>query len=421
MIASRQFAELLAARVRPDWYSPQKRPDQGPPKNVASDGASAPSAELSSEVQALLSADEYRPLPFYLRPGDGARLRTFSRELSVTVCDTIDAQLREWVACSAEDVREVADDAAVNERVSAELAAATGTVESSHSDAYGTWFYYPWRRTVVHLLPRAGFALVRSNRNRDKIDRDEQQRLSGARIGVIGLSVGHAAAMVLAQEGLCGGLRIADFDTLELSNLNRLRTTVFNLGVAKSTIAARDLAEIDPYLPVDVFAGGITTDNVDTFLSGEDGRAHLDLVVEECDSLAIKLLVRERARAFGIPVVMDTNDRGLLDVERFDLEPERAVLHGLLGDLDYERAKDLDGAARLELFCAFFGGRERMSERFRESLDRLGRELLGASQLSSDVHLGAALVANAARRILLGQLRASGRHTIDLDRLIIDR
>ena len=31
---------------------------------------------------------------------------------------------------------------------------------------------------------------------------------------------------------------------------------------------------------------------------------------------------------------MATSDRGLVDVERFDLEPQRPILHGLLGDVD---------------------------------------------------------------------------------------
>lgn len=30
---------------------------------------------------------------------------------------------------------------------------------------------------------------------------------------------------------------------------------------------------------------------------------------------------------------METSDRGLLDVERFDLEPDRPLFHGVLGDL----------------------------------------------------------------------------------------
>ena len=402
MKSRRQFAESLAATLSSRSV------------NFAPDGLGPQRFESGDS-----EADEYRPLGFTIAPGKQPYLLALCRVSGVEVQDTIADQLREWIKCSATDVSEVKSESAIAARVARELAATDGD-----TGAYGVWFYYPWRQTVVHVLPAQPYALVRSNRNRNKITYAEQQKVWRARIGVIGLSVGHAAAMVLAQEGLCGQLRVADFDVLELSNLNRLRTTVFNLGTKKTTIAARDLAEIDPYLEVRVFSEGVRLHNVDEFLAGPDGREPLDLLVEECDSLDVKLLARERARTHGIPVVMDTNDRGLLDVERFDREPNRPLLHGLMGDLDYERAQDLikNGApsARMAVFSAFFGGREQMSARFRESLDLLGTKLLGASQLASDVHLGAALVANSARRILLDELQGSGRYTIDLDVLIKD-
>jgi hypothetical protein len=50
------------------------------------------------------------------------------------------------------------------------------------------------------------------DRNRNKISSAEQARLSGLKIGVVGLSVGHAIAHTLALERLCGELRLADFD-----------------------------------------------------------------------------------------------------------------------------------------------------------------------------------------------------------------
>ena len=140
--------------------------------------------------------------------------------------------------------------------------------------------------------------------------------------------VGHAIAHTLAMQGLCGELRLADFDALELSNLNRVPATVFDLGVNKAAVAARRVAEIDPYLAVRVDDRSVTTDTVDEFLEG------LDVVVEECDSLDVKALVREAARRHRLPVVMATSDRGLVDVERFDTEPDRPVFHGLLGGLD---------------------------------------------------------------------------------------
>ncbi len=63
---------------------------------------------------------------------------------------------------------------------------------------------------------------MRLDRNRNLITAEEQDRLGLLRIGIVGLSVGHAIAYILAQEGLCGQLRLADFDDLELSNLNRV-------------------------------------------------------------------------------------------------------------------------------------------------------------------------------------------------------
>ena len=106
-----------------------------------------------------------------------------------------------------------------------------------------------------------------------------------------GLSVGHVIAHTLAAQGLCGALRLADFDGLELSNLNRVPATLFDIGVNKAMVTARRIAELDPYLPVEVLDAGLTHDTVDEFLDG------LDIVVEECDSLDMKALVREAAKA----------------------------------------------------------------------------------------------------------------------------
>ena len=168
------------------------------------------------------------------------------------------------------------------------------------------------------------------------ITADEQEILGALRIGVIGLSVGHAVAYALAAQGMCGELTLADFDQLELSNLNRVPGTVFDLGLNKATVAARRIAELDPYLPVRVMTSGLTPDLVDEFLDG------LDIVVEECDSLDMKAIVREAARRRRLPVLMATSDRGLVDVERYDLEPQRPIFHGLLGDTDVAELSRVD-------------------------------------------------------------------------------
>jgi molybdopterin/thiamine biosynthesis adenylyltransferase len=269
------------------------------------------------------------------------------------------------------------------------------------------WAYYTWRRTVVAVLAPRAFRALRLDRNRNMITAEEQARLGALRIGVAGLSVGHVIAHTLAAQGICGELRLADFDSLELSNLNRVPATVFDLGVNKAEVAARRIAELDPHLPVRVLTAGLTVDTVDEFLDG------LDIVVEECDSLDMKVVVREGARARGIPVLMASSDRGLLDVERFDLEPERPILHGLLGELDFARLPQMSSREKVPYLLRFLEA-EQLSPRLAASAVELDRQLSTWPQLAGDVVLGATAVAEAVRRIGVGEALRSGRARIDV-------
>jgi molybdopterin/thiamine biosynthesis adenylyltransferase len=268
------------------------------------------------------------------------------------------------------------------------------------------WAYYPWRRTVVSVLGPRAFRLVRLDRNRNLITADELVRLGRLRIGIVGLSVGHAIAYTLAAQGLCGELRLADFDDVELSNLNRVPATVFDLGMNKAVVCARRIAELDPYLRVTTMQSGVTPQTIDEFVDG------LDIVIEECDSLDAKVLVREVARARRLPVLMATSDRGLLDVERFDIEPSRPIMHGLLGDLDVNRLAGLSDKDKLP-YALRMTDATQVSARMAASLVEVGKTLSTWPQLSSEVALNVAVVSEACRRIGLRENLPSGRVRID--------
>ncbi|NAS25948.1 Rv1355c family protein [Herbidospora sp. NEAU-GS84] len=274
---------------------------------------------------------------------------------------------------------------------------------------YGTWVWYPWSARLVRVLPRSEFRELRTDRNRYKITAAEQLALGHRRIGVIGLSVGSASAITLAQEGVGGSFKIADFDQVELSNLNRLRAGVHELGIQKTVVTARHMVEIDPYLDITTYPDGIRPDTVDDFLLGD---GPLDLVVEECDDLYVKVAIREGARAHGIPVVMETNDRGMLDVERFDLDPERPIFHGLLGEV---RAEELQGLATKDKvpFVLAILDERRLGTRMAASLPEIQQTLSSWPQLASGAAVGGAVTTEAARRILLGEAMPSGRIYVD--------
>ncbi|MFI6868338.1 Rv1355c family protein [Nocardia sp. NPDC050406] len=331
-----------------------------------------------------LAAREYRPLVLNeFEPEDAARIAALRAQGGIEFTDMRDSLRREFAG----------------------LVASPELPEGREADR---WVYFPWKRAVLGLPGPKLLRAVRLDRNRNNLTREEQEILGRQTIGVVGQSVGHSVAHTLALEGIVGRLRLADFDTIELTNLNRVPGTLFDVGVNKAVVTARRIAELDPYLPVEVFGDGITDDNLDDFLRG------LSIVVEECDSLDVKMAVREGARRHRLPLLMQSNDRGLLDVERFDLEPERRPFHGLLGDT---RATDLRGLStrdKAPYVIRILDGHN-LSEKLAASMVEIGETLNSWPQFGGEVQLGGATVAAAVRRIGLGQKLPSGRTRVDID------
>lgn len=345
----------------------------------------------------------FRPLnPTELEQLNGLRKKNHPQEF-----DQIKGQLKELIKSLNPGKRfsEAEYDAKIKEHL-----------KGTSIDNYGVWVYYSWSNRLVHILDEAEFKKVRTNRNQYKLTEDEQVILSTKKIGVVGLSVGQSISLTLAMERGFGELRLADFDELELSNLNRIRSGVHNLGLPKVTIAAREIAEIDPFMKVICFYEGLTEENMGAFFTGG---GKLDLLVDECDGLDIKILCRYKARELGIPVIMDTSDRGMLDIERFDLEPDRPLLHGFIGNVNPAEIKGLTNEEKIPYILPMVGANA-ISTRLKASMMEVDQSINTWPQLASAVTLGGALGADISRRILLDQLHVSGRFYIDLEELVAD-
>ena len=178
-------------------------------------------------------------------------------------------------------------------------------------------------------------------------------------------------------------------------------------------LAAREVAELDPYINVVLFPRGVEEETVAEFVAGAD------VVVDECDGLEIKLLLREHARAASRPVVMATSHRGMLDIERFDLEPDRAPFHGLLGDVTSAELAGLTTKQKVPFVIRILDPAG-LTHRAAASMVEVKESVSTWPQLASDVALGGAMVANAVRRIAVGDLTASGRFHADLDELVAE-
>jgi len=148
-----------------------------------------------------------------------------------------------------------------------------------------------------------------------------------------------------------------------------------------------------------------------------DSDGGLDLLIDECDSLDVKVLLREKARAKKIPVLMETSDRGMLDIERFDLEPDRPIFHGMMGNIEMGSLKGLSNQQKVGIGLKITGI-ETLSPRMKASILEVGQTISSWPQLASAVFLGGASVAHVGRKLLLEDEVKSGRFYVDLDELV---
>jgi tRNA A37 threonylcarbamoyladenosine dehydratase len=312
------------------------------------------------------------------------------------ILDTIDCQMKELIEIDNPSVN------FTNEEFNIEIKKLLGGLESND---YGVWVYYKWLNTMIHILKKEDFVKVRTNRNRNKITEEEQAKLSEKVVGIVGMSVGSSIARTLTLERSCGVIRLSDFDDLELSNLNRIQASLMDIGVPKVVICARQIAVIDPFIKVEVFNQGINSKNIDDFYLNTSGK--LDLIYDECDNLEIKFSIRNQANKHRVPLVMDTSDNGMIDVERFDLTRDLPIFHGKIDKYIESPSPE----EQVEMISVILG-EENLSDELKASFFEINKTIKSWPQLGSDVTSGAGHAVSVGRKILLGDEKLSGKYLI---------
>jgi hypothetical protein len=280
--------------------------------------------------------------------------------------------------------------------------------------AHGRWVYFPWSSTLVHILAETEFQLVRTARNRDLITSAEQKKFYEATIGICGLSVGNSVALAIALQGGGRRIKLADHDSLALTNTNRVRAGVQNLGLRKVEVTARQIYETNPYANVELFPEGITSANIKKFFKG------LDIVIDELDNLAVKYLIREEARRHRIAVVMaaDNGDNGVVDIERYDLHPKLKFFHGRMGKVSYEQLLGLDKMGIGRMITKHIGA-ENVTAGVQRSMPQIGKTIVSWPQLGGAALLNGSAVAYCVRKILNGEPLEKNRALISLDEKLV--
>lgn len=131
-----------------------------------------------------------------------------------------------------------------------------------------------------------------------QIDVDGQLRLKDSRVLIVGLGgLGAPVALYLAAAGV-GELHLADFDTVDLTNLQRQiihdSTTV---GVSKVDSASARLRAINPEVKLVAHRQALDADSLGAAV------AAVDLVLDCCDNFGTREAVNTACVAAGKPLV----------------------------------------------------------------------------------------------------------------------
>lgn len=125
------------------------------------------------------------------------------------------------------------------------------------------------------------------------------QTLANSHVVVVGMgAVGSYALEVLARSGV-GHLRVVDFDTIGITNINRqLLATEATLGQKKVLAAQERILAINPAASVEVLDLFAHSDTLNTILAPP-----VDLVIDAIDALNPKLALLEATWKLGIPTI----------------------------------------------------------------------------------------------------------------------
>lgn len=280
------------------------------------------------------------------------------------------------------------------------------------------YIYYPWLNKLIQVVPEEIYFELRTARNKNIITKDEQENYRNAKIGIAGLSIGSNVILMLVFTGGPSFMKIADFDTIEISNLNRLRAGLPEIGSNKTFSVAKQIWEVDPFAELELWDKGVNKENLEEFILGDENKKspRLDVFIDEMDSLDLKILSRFICRENKIPVIMatDNGDNVILDVERYDIESGLPILHGLTGDIKPEDFKTMNYEDWLHLATKIVGF-DNLTDRMKQSLKEIGKTIAGVPQLGSTASVGSAAVALCVRKIVNKQNLPSGRYFISLD------
>ena len=147
------------------------------------------------------------------------------------------------------------------------------------------------------------------------LGKDAIEKLAKSSVAVFGIGgVGGAAAEALARSGV-GHIALCDDDTVCLTNINRqVIATHKTVGRDKIEVMAERIREINPDATVTAihcFYSKETAEDIDLSV--------YDYIIDAVDTVSAKLLLVEKARDLGIPIISCMGTGNKLDPTRLEV------------------------------------------------------------------------------------------------------
>jgi len=274
--------------------------------------------------------------------------------------------------------------------------------------SYGRWFFYSWSGELVHFPGKEDHRRLRTARNRNLVMEEEQRLLYASTLAVFGMSVGSNVVDQLVLSGIGGKLILADPDTIEPTNLNRINGTFRDVGSSKVDKVARKISEVDPYIEQVHIKERVNGDVLSEIIELHQP----DLLIDEVDDLRAKVAIRIEGSACGVPVLMatDLGDKSIVDVERYDLDKAKLFNGRLKEKVIATIISDGENPEVARKVLPKLIGIQNVTPRLLESFMEQGKTLAGVPQLGMTAAVGGALAALATREILLDRRLESGRY-----------
>ena len=284
------------------------------------------------------------------------------------------------------------------------------TIPNRNGDTHnegGPWFYYPWRESLMHFPGKATYRELRQKRDRHLVTADEQAQLYEKNALFAGLSVGSHVLEHMTYAGIGSSYTLADFDTVSVSNLNRIHAGMAQVGERKTDVFAKQVSELDPYVKLKLLHQGITEESLSDLADAPD------IIFDAVDDFATKALLRMYAKEHRIPLIMatDVGYKSVIDIERHDIR-DTELFNGRLNHemIEAMLSGELTKEQRMKIMTKLIG-LSNASFRLLESVS--DGSLEGFPQLEVTASQGGALATIAARDILLGRSVPSGRSVHD--------